>query len=147
MLNMFDAAKNYIIAFLLIATLALGYSTYSLVGTVAVAQGEVTAMTDIANKNAEAVKVAGESCALSIKAIHDTQTAIDALNEARGSDLSALDALPQITLPETTINGPTTTTAAPKKYADDARLSPDTMRLLDNAYCSGNKDDTYCTSR
>lgn len=147
MLNIFNAAKNYIIAFLLIATLALGYSTYSLIGQVATTQSEVTAMTDKANKNAEAARVASESCGLSMKAVQDNQKAIDALNESRTSDLGALAAVTQITLPETQVNGSTTTTAAPKKYADDARLSPDTMRLLDNAYCSGNKDDTYCTSR
>lgn len=147
MLNMFDSIKNYLMAFLLITTLSLGWSTYHLVGKVAVAEASITRVQNIANANAEAVRVASESCAASLSLIQGTQKAIDALNESRTSDLDALNSVPHITLPEIEVNGTTKPTEAPKKHSDDLRLSPDTMRLLDNAYCSGNKDDPYCTSR
>lgn len=138
---------KYIMGVLVVLVITLGISTYTLIGDIAVATGSLTAMTDIANKNAKAVEIAGESFAISIKTIQETQKAIDGLNEARGDDLSALAALTQITLPETHVNASTTPTATPTKSADDARLSPELMRLLDNAYCSGDKDSGYCTAR
>lgn len=137
---------KYIVGLLLVLVVVLGISTYTLIGDVAVAKSEAATMKTLANKSAEAVRVASESCAASLKTVFDTQKAIDALNEARGDDLSALASLTQITLPETNIHGATKPTVAPK-VADDLRLSPDTMRLLDNAYCSGAKADPYCTSR
>ncbi len=147
MLNIFDSIKNYLIAVLLIATLSLSWSTYHLIGKVAVAEGSITQLQGVANANAEAVRVAGESCAASLSLIQGTQKAIDSLNESRTGDLDALNSIPHITLPEIEVNGTTKPTEAPKRYPDDVRISPDTMRLLDNAYCSGNKDDPYCTSR
>ena len=144
---MFDSIKMYLIALLLIATIGLGWTTYNLVGKLAVAEEQIGQWQDTANKNAEATRIAGESCAISVKSIYETQRAIDALNESRGSDLEALATIPQTTLPETQVNATTTSTAAPAKNADDARLSPDVMRLLDNAYCSGDKDSAYCAAR
>lgn len=147
MLNIFDSIKNYLIAVLLIATLSLSWSTYHLIGKVAVAEGSITQLQGVANANAEAVRIAGESCAASLSLVKGTQKAIDALNDSRTSDLDDLNSVTHITLPEIEVNGTTKPTEAPKKLSDDLRLSPDTMRLLDNAYCSGNKDDPYCTSR
>lgn len=137
---------KYLLAILLASTLGLGVSTYQLIGKLANTEAQVELWQQKANQNAEAVTRAVESCEISLKAIEDTQKAIDALNESRTSDLDALAAIPQITLPETHVNGSHPTTAA-SKTADDLRLSPDLMRLLDNAYCSGAKGDSYCTTR
>lgn len=137
---------KYIMGLLVILVVALGISTYTLIGDVATAKGELANMTEVANSNAKALVYYKESCAITINTITSTQKAIDTLNEARGDDLSGLAAIPQITLPETHVNGSKPTTA-PSKVADDLRLSPDLMRLLDNAYCSGAKGDNYCTTR
>lgn len=137
---------KYLVAILFASTVGFGAATYHLTGKLAVAVSEAERIQAVAINNATALKMAQDSCEITIKAIGDTQKAIDALNESRTSDLSALEAIPQITLPETKINGTTKPTVAPKT-ADDLRLSPDTMRLLDNAYCSGAKGDSYCTTR
>lgn len=138
---------KYLIAILLATALGLGVATYQLIGKLAVAEADVSHWTEIANQNAKTVLDVKSACEITVKTITDNQKAIDAINESRGSDLDALAALPQVTLPETHINASTKPTAAPTKNADDARLSPDLMRLLDNAYCSGAKADPYCTSR
>ena len=138
---------NYIMAFLLITSLGLGYATYSLTGKLAVARQDVTHWTDLAAKSAAETIKASQSCEITVKAIEDNQKVQDALSESRTSDLDALNAIPHLTLPETKVNGTKTPTGVSTKLADDDRLSPDLMRLLDNAYCSGNKDDSYCTTR
>jgi hypothetical protein len=144
--RMLDNIKLYIIALLLIATIGFGYTTYHLTGKLAVSEASVSTWQEAANKNAESVRVASESCAISLKTVHDAQKAIDALSESRTSDLEALDAISHITIPEIRIDG-TQKPTAPRENADNDRLSADTMRLLDNAYCSGNKDDPHCTTR
>lgn len=138
---------KYIMGLLVVLVLVLGYTTYTLIGDLAVSKQEVNMMTEVANANSKAAKTLEESCQSSLNAIQANQKVIDALNESRGSDLDALMTIPQITLPETHINASTKPTAAPTKSADDVRLSPDLMRLLDNAYCSGAKTDPYCTAR
>lgn len=143
---MFNSIMHYVLAILLASTLGLGYASYSLTGKLAVARQDVTHWTDMATKAAAETLKASQSCEITIKAIEDNQKVQDALSESRTSDLDALDSIPHLTLPETKVNGTKTPTAAPKT-ADDSRLSPDLMRLLDNAYCSGNKDDSYCTAR
>ena len=144
---MFSSFTSYIMAFLFITSLGLGYATYSLTGKLAVARQDVSHWTELADKAAKETLKVSQSCELTTKAVADALREIDALSDARTSDLEALAVLPQITLPETKVNGTKTPTATPTRYADGDRLSPDLMRLLDNAYCSGNKDDSYCTTR
>lgn len=137
---------NYLLAILFASTLGFGMATYHLTGKLAVAVEHAERLQKLAAANVEAVERAVDSCKITLKTIDDTQKAVDALNESRNNDLSALKDVTHITLPETHING-TTKPTAPDKAADDLRLSPDTMRLLDNAYCSGAKADPYCTAR
>lgn len=138
---------KYIMALLFLTSLALGYATYSLTGKLAVARQEVTHWTEMADKAAKETLRVSDSCKLTIKAVQDAMREIDALSESRTGDLEALAVLPQITLPETKVNATKKPTATPTGSADGERLSPDLMRLLDNAYCSGSKDDPYCTAR
>lgn len=137
---------KYIMGFLVVLVVVLSISTYNLIGDLAVAEREMTAFALLANKNAKQAENVKASCDITLESLRATQKVIDTLNEARQDDLSALEALPQVTLPEIKINASKTPTA-PSKNADDLRLSPDTMRLLDNAYCSGAKGDSYCTTR
>lgn len=137
---------KYLLAFLLVSSLGLGATTYHLIGKLAEQEAKVTVWQEKANQNAKAAALLGESCKVTMLVLQATQEKLDALQQSRTSDLEALQAIPQITLPETHVNAPTKPTA-PSKAADDLRLSPDVMRLLDNAYCSGAKGDNYCTTR
>lgn len=144
---MLDNIKLYIIAILLAATLGLGYTSYVLTGKLAVSEDSISMWKDTANKNAAAVKTVTDRCAISIGAVQDAMKEINSLSESRTSDLEALASLPQVTLPEIKVNGTKTSTTPPTGFVDGDRISPDLMRLLDSAYCSGNKDDPYCTAR
>lgn len=137
---------KYITMFFFVLSIGLGYSTYHLTGKLAVSEVANTQLLGKVEKAVKAARLTSESCELSLNRVEVNNKQLDAYNQALQADLAALSSYPLTITPEIKINGPTTPTALPKN-ADTLRLSPDLMRVLDNAYCSGNKDDSYCTSR
>lgn len=138
---------KYITAILLVLSLVLGFSTYKLVREVAALEVSVQTYQDLANANAQAVEKLRASCSVTEKVVKDNRDTIDALQKSREDVLGALNSLPQATLPENKVNGKESTTGSTKAFADDSRLSPALMQLLDTAYCSGSKDDSACPAR
>lgn len=142
---------KYLIALLAMIVLFLGGATYYLSNELNGARASVLEWQETARRNEDAVRVAGGSCKASHDAISAAQRSIDVLSEGRSATLEELATLPQVTLPEIHINAITEHTAPQSKAVVkppiSRRLTPDTMRLLDNAYCSGAENDLYCTSR
>lgn len=132
--------KNYLIAILFSISTLLGYSTYMLTGKLATSRQEVSELTDKAVDAENRVTKVIQSCDASIATIIESQKVIGDLNRLMYKDHSKLDGLPEkLTLPKGQDEK--------IKNDDSSRLSPDLMQLLDNAYCSGDKDDPYCTSK
>lgn len=138
---------KYITAALLVLSLVFGFTTYKLVREVAALEVSVQTYTDLANANAKEVDKLKQSCSVTEKVVKENRDAIDALETSREATLGALNALPLTTLPEAARNAKEDATGANKAHADNSRISPALMQLLDNAYCSGSKDDSYCTSK
>lgn len=134
--------KNYILAALLAISLGLGYLSYSLIGKVASADKVIEQYQGKLDKADAKLKEVEASYESTIKALKESQRVIDEFNDSMQKDLNSLNSIPEIII-------------TPKQEAkvdevkkdDPNRLSPTVMQLLDNAYCSGAKNDTYCTSR
>lgn len=97
-----------------------------------------------AEANLKAKEDAEESCSVtvdSIRAHYEAQKALDGLQEAITGELSKL---PTLTIKDKTNEAPKASQAV--SYSDGDRLSPDLMRLLDQAYCYGDKDSCAQTS-
>jgi len=137
---------KYIAAALLVLSLVLGISTYKLVKEVATLEVSVQTYTDLADSNAREVDKLKQSCSVTEKVVKENRDTIDALETSREATLGALNALPHTTLPETKTNEREEASES-HKVADDNRLSPALMQLLDNAYCSGSKDSSACPAR
>lgn len=138
---------KYITAALLVLSLVLGFTTYKLMGEVATLEVSVQTYTDLANANANEVDNLKLSCSVTQQVVKDNRDTIDALQKSREDVLGALNTLPHPTLPENKVNGKESTTGPTKAFADDSRLSPALMQLLDTAYCSGSKDSSDCPAR
>lgn len=139
---------KYITAALLVLSLVLGFTTYKLMGEVATLEVSVQTYTDLANANANEVDKLKLSCSITQQVVKDNRDTIDALQKSREDVLGALNTLPHPTLPENKVNGKEKSTTGPTKaFADDSRLSPALMQLLDTAYCSGSKDSSDCPAR
>lgn len=86
--------------------------------------------------NLKAKEAADASCLITVDALashYREQSKLEASQEAIGG---AVLALPTLTIKEKANEAPT----KPQGFSDDDRLSPDLMRLLDSAYCDGDKD-------
>jgi len=128
--------KTDIIA-ILIALLVLvsGYA-YNLNGEIDNLRQSVTTATQAAADNLKAKEQSDLSCKATTELLaqyRDKQEGIGSSQQAAGD---AINSLPTLTIKEAANAVPT----KPQGFADDARLSPDTMRLLDSAYCDGDKD-------
>lgn len=95
-----------------------------------------------AETNRKAMELADKSCSVTQDAIRQHYEAAMLLLNAQKATGDAINALPTLTLKEKANAAPT----KPQGFADDDRLSPDTMRLLDNAYCDGDKDSCANTA-
>lgn len=89
-----------------------------------------------AEKSREAMDLADKSCSVTQNAIRQHYEAQMLLLKGQKATGDAINALPTLTLKENADEAPT----KPQSFADDDRLSPSTMQLLDNAYCDGDKD-------
>lgn len=144
---MFASLKNYIMGVLFILTCGFGYASYSLYGAHSVAQVEVVRLqTELGKATTEVVKgqqscIVGQDITTGVAIKNNTQ------QEAMTKHLEGLAALPATTLQDTKKDVSKQTTEAPTKHADDARLSPGLMQLLDAAYCDSNQNDSACPAK
>jgi hypothetical protein len=133
---MLTTIKSYLITGWIVLMLSLlGYS-YKLHGDVQRLELEVYTFQQAAEANAKALEQAKSSCIVSVEALTEHYRKESVLNASQQATGDAINALPTLTLKEKANVAPT----KPQSFSDDDRLSPDLMRLLDNAYCDGNKD-------
>lgn len=131
-----EVITNYVIGVLLILTISLGFTTYIYHADKTRLQDEVTSVTGKLRQSEANVTLATKSCEATQAITKDVSTSIDTQQTVMTKTLEALATVP--TTEEDNTNDP-------KKYADDARLSPSLMGLLNTTYCSANKADASCT--
>lgn len=144
---MLSALNNYIMGLLLILTITFGSISYSLYGKYTVVEAEVDRITmelETATKN---VDLAQLSCKVGQDITKGVNVSIKTQMDRTTKRVEALVALPVTTPQEDEQDGSNSTTGARSTYADGGRLSPSIMRLLDEAYCDSNKNDSTCTAK
>ena len=133
---MLTTLKTYLMIGFVILTLSImGYS-YKLHGDVQRLEREVAVYMAAVEASEELTEQAKSSCLISIESLAEHYRKESALNTSQEAVGDAINALPTLTIKEKAH-------AAPKKpqgFADDDRLSPDLMQLLDKAYCDGDKN-------
>jgi hypothetical protein len=128
---------KYLTAFLFVLALIFGGVAYHQSTVIDTKSGELSrALEDLRQSRETTLNVAA-SCAITDAKVAELQKKLDAQDKGLRNDLESLET---INLTETRVDA-----KAPKQNADNDRLSPDLMRLLDGAYCSGASSDPYCT--
>lgn len=133
-----SAISKYVIAALL--TVCIGTGGYAYIQhqeNIKLAMDVLTYQTAAAN-NLKAVEDANASCLVTVGSLNSYYQSELELAKAQQSIGEAILTLPTLTIKEKANEAPKTSQAP--RYSDDDRLSPDTMRLLDAAYCHGDKD-------
>jgi hypothetical protein len=137
---MLTTLKSYLVIGWLILTLSIiGYS-YKLHGDVQRLELAVATYMEAAKLNEKALQQSKDSCLISMETLAEHYRKESELQTSQKAAGDAINTLPTLTLKESPNAAPT----KPQSFSDDERLSPDTMRLLDNAYCDGDKD--HCAS-
>lgn len=134
---------NYIIGVLLMITVACGGFAYYEYGQLQKMALEVHTYKTAAEENLQAKKDAEASCLITVESLNGYFAEKQALEGAQKTTGDSILHLPTLTIKEKADAAPT----KPQSFADDDRLSPDTMRLLDEAYCYGDKDGCATTSK
>ncbi|UAV89686.1 hypothetical protein [Pseudomonas phage COT4] len=127
---------NYIAGILLMIAVACGGFAYYEYGQLQKMALEVQTYKTAAQVNQKAKEDADASCLITVDSLNAHYKAQEALGYSQKDTGDAILALPTLTIKEKANAAPT----KPQSFADDDRLSPDTMRLLDQAYCYGDKD-------
>ena len=130
---------NYIAGILLLIAVACGGFAYYEHGQIQKLTQDVSTYKVASAANLKAKEDADASCLVtvgSLNAYYREQASLQSSQESTGE---AILSLPTLTIKEKYNAAPTSTQKLPA-YSDDAHLSPDTMRLLDAAYCYGDKD-------
>lgn len=136
--TLISALSKYIIVALL--TVCLGTGGYAYVQhqkNIELAMDVLTYQTAAA-ANLKASEDARESCLITVGSLNSYYQEQIELSKAQQSTGEAILALPALTIKEKAYDA--TKGSQKPRYSDDDRLSPDTMRLLDAAYCYGDKD-------
>jgi hypothetical protein len=137
---MFLQIKTYLTAILVSFLLITGGYAYYAYTEIQHLSLEVTTYKIASEDNLKAKEQSDASCLITVESLTEhyrTQAALTSSQKATGD---AINALPTLTLRESSNAAPT----KPQGFSDDDRLSPSTMQLLDNAYCDGDKD--HCAS-
>lgn len=99
---------------------------------------------DLSRKSADELKLNLDSyiqsCEVTVKAVKEQAAKDKALYDAREGTLEKLSKKPPIKGGTEVKNAPQSTTGG-TVY----ELDPEYVRLLNNAYCTANKNDPYCT--
>ena len=133
---------NYITAILLAVTIFCGGFAYYEHKQVKELTLEVSTYKSAAELNLKAKEEADASCVVTVDSLnhyYKEQARVEGYQITTGE---AINTLPTLTIKEKANAAPTKsqTPSETNRYSDDDRLSPDTMRLLDAAYCYGDKD-------
>ena len=140
---MLTTLKSYLVIGWVVLTLSIiGYS-YKLHGDVQRLEQAVAVYMEAAKLNEKAYEQSKASCLVSIDSLADHYRKENELQTSQKATGDAINTLPTLTLKESPNAAPT----KPQSFSDDDRLSPDTMRLLDNAYCDGDKDGCASTPK
>lgn len=136
--TLISALSKYIIAALLTVCLGTGgYAYYQHKENIKLAMDVLTYKTAAAD-NLRAKEEADASCLITVGSLNSYyQKELD-LAKAQQATGDAILTLPALTIKEKANDAPKASQGP--RYSDDDRLSPDTMRLLDAAYCHGDKD-------
>lgn len=127
---------NYIIGILLTIVVACGGFAYYEYNQLQRMELEVHTYRTAAETNLKAKEDAEASCLITVDTLNKYYSEQKALEDSQKDTGDSINALPTLTIKEKANAAPT----KPQSFADDDRLSPDTMRLLDQAYCYGDKD-------
>jgi hypothetical protein len=147
---MIDMVLKYLVAILLAATLACGGLAYHQSGQIVKLTQDVNTYKDAAATNLKGKEDADKACLITVDSLnsyYQEQSSIQTSQKATGD---AILALPTLTIKEKANAAPTASQEVSPKvqpFADDDRLSPDLMRLLDTAYCHGDKDGCATTTK
>ncbi len=136
--TLISALSKYIIVALLTVCLGTGgYAYMQHQKNIELAMDVLTYKTAAAN-NLKAKEDADASCLVTVGSLNSYyQTELE-LEKAKQATGDAILTLPTLTIKEKA-NDATTSPQKPR-YSDDDRLSPELVRLLDAAYCHGDKD-------
>lgn len=135
-MNMLQSIKTYLLIALATMMLLVGGYGYYAHGQIEKLTQDVSVYKDAASTNLKAKEDADKSCVVTVDTLntyYKNQESIQTSQEATGA---AIQSLPTLTIKEKAYAAPT----KPQSFADDDRLSPDLMQLLDTAYCYGDKD-------
>lgn len=127
---------NYIIGILLMIVVVCGGTAYYQYNQLQKMSLEVHTYKTAAETNLKAKEDADASCLVTVKTLNEYYDKQKALEGSQKDTGDAILSLPTLTIKEKANAAPT----KPQSFADDDRLSPATMRLLDQAYCYGDKD-------
>lgn len=139
---------KYIVAILLSFVLLLGWQGWSLRKnnvelnvTISSLKTDISSWREKAEKAIAQEGIARQQCKIGEDITYQTDKDNKALDTSTGVTLRELAKQPHDKLLEKIID-------ANQKpiMADDARLSSAAMRLLNEAFCAGAKDDPYCSS-
>jgi hypothetical protein len=134
--KMLATIKNYLMLAALLLVIAGVLYIQSLRIEVTTLRLDVATYEQAAETNRKAMDLADKSCSLTKDAIRQHYEAEVRFLTSQKATGDAINALPTLTLKESNNEAPT----KPQGFADDDRLSPSTMQLLDRAYCDGDKD-------
>ena len=134
---------KYIVAVLVALVIALGGSTYILNDKLAASKAENMKLVELVEKADNELVLSKASCKITETVIGEQHQEEKALNRAQEKAVETLRGLPTTIVKEKPRNAPMEQSGG---FADDARVSPDVKRLLDEAYCYGKPDDSACTA-
>lgn len=130
-----ETVINYIAAGLLVLVIILGFTTYIAHEDVTRLKAEGVELTTKLRTSEANVLLAQKSCEATQVITNGVSAKIETKQEQMTKTLVDLVALPTA---KDSNDG--------KKFADDASLSPELMRLLDKAYCDASPADATCTA-
>lgn len=134
---------NYVIGVLLMIVAACGGFAYYEHNQLQVMALEMQTYKTAAETNLKAKEDADAACLITVQSLNEYYAKQNALESSQKDTGAAILALPALTIKEKANAAPT----KPQSFADDDRLSPDTMLLLDRAYCYGDKDGCAKTTK
>lgn len=133
---MLQSIKTYLLIAVATLMLAVGGYGYYAHGRIETLTQEVSTYKDAAATNLKAKEDADKSCVVTVDSLNSYYKNQEALSTSQEATGAAILTLPTLTIKEKSNAAPT----KPQGFADDDRLSPDLVRLLDKAYCDGDKD-------
>jgi hypothetical protein len=135
--------KNYLIVLFATATLAFGYMSYNMYGSIQTLERDISVLEKSLKEEKEAREKIEESHKSSLERLEALDKEEERLDNGLQRDLMAL-CKPTNPTPQVKKNEHVKTLPSVPR---DGRLDPDLTRLLDRAYCEGNRDSLYCSAK